>query len=47
MLSTVLEVVFVALIAVGVGVELGFGWGLVAAGVIGLWLSWMAGGGDE
>ncbi len=47
MLWTLLELVFVALIAVGVGLELGAGWALVAAGLLGLWLSWMAGGGDE
>lgn len=46
MVSTLLEVLFAVLVAVGVGVELGAGWGLVVAGVLGLWLSWMAGGDD-
>jgi hypothetical protein len=35
-LFLVLEVVLCGLIAVGVGVELGYGWGLVVGGVLGL-----------
>jgi hypothetical protein len=35
-LFLVLEVMLCALISVGVGVELGYGWGLVVGGVLGL-----------